>query len=300
MSAIEPQITRFANSFGSTIWIVGALLRAIMLCSLVALLALDPSNVWLYVAAILIDFIVLFFQGYRVFSQTQAYGLATGRFLTVLAIYAASIVAALLTVYIWWLVFIEIERNISQREFVMPEKSQVIQSKTVAESRRPQERYRVDISFDRKTLVLEGVMANGMMSAMDQILTQSPRLETVVLDSPGGDIFEARQFANRIQQYNLNTKVLVECSASCLIPFMAGQARTMGAGAKLGFHRYGLDFKQLRPYLDLESERIKDKAFFESRSISGVFMQMYMSEDRRALWYPKRSFLYDSGVITQN
>lgn len=300
MSAIEPPVGGLGNSYISTVWITGVLLRVTMVFALFALLAWEPDYPALYIAAILLDVIVFSWQATRIFGQTRAYGLKTGRFLTVLGVYFTTILVGLFTAYMWLMTFASLERSMSEREFDMPDKTNGLGTRTVAKSKAPQRRYRVEISLDRRTLYMEGIMVAGMMSELDQVLAQSPAMETIVLDSPGGDLFEARKFAQSIQQYNLNTLVLVECSASCLIPFMAGGSRTLGPGGKLGFHRYGLDFKQLKPYLDTSSEVIKDKAFFESRAVTATFLQQYLSQDRSALWYPRRSYLFDSGVTTQN
>jgi hypothetical protein len=73
----------------------------------------------------------------------------------------------------------------------------------------------------------------------------------------------------------------------------------MGPGAQLGFHRYGLDFKQLMPFVEVDVERLQDQSFLEQQQIDPRFIDRYFQEDRRTLWYPHKNELMDAGILTQ-
>ena len=61
----------------------------------------------------------------------------------------------------------------------------------------------------------------------------------------------ARDMAADIIAFNLSTVAYGECYSACTLIFLAGQSRTLEAGAKLGFHRQWVDEKAHKKTLKL-------------------------------------------------
>lgn len=298
MSAINTYVSRMGPSFSSALWVTGLLLRLGMVTLLVALLVIAPAAAWPFGLIIIADLFVFAFQVVRYVTASGIYLQETGKFWAVVAGSLGFVVAALVTIYLWWLAFLEVEHKLLTSQD-RGKHTRDNSPNAILESRAPPKRFRVHMSLDGRVLTYDGIMSSGMMSELEPVLADARDLRQITLNSPGGNLYEARTFAKRILQYGLDTRVTVECSSSCLLAFMAGANRTLGPGAKLGFHRYGLDFKQLMPFAETDVERLQDQQFFEQQLVDQRFIDRYFNADRRALWYPHGNELLAAGVITQ-
>lgn len=299
MSAINPYAVRMGPSFSSALWVTGLLLRIGMISLFVILLTISPDVVWPFAFLIFLDLFVFAFQVVRFVSASSLYLNQTGRFWSVTAASLGFVGAGIFTFYLWFLAFSVVDKALSGNRADWERRTSQLQNPAVVESRAPQKRFRVHMSLDGQVLTYDGIMSSGMMGDLDALLANSQDLRQITLNSPGGNLNEARRLAQRVLQYGLDTHVVEECSASCLLAFTAGANRTLGRGAKLGFHRYGLDFKQLMPFVETDVERLQDQSFFEQQQISPAFINRYFNADRRALWYPRRNELFDAGIITK-
>ena len=297
MSAITTNAGRIGPSFASALWVTGALLRLVMVSVMTVLLFIQPQIVWPYALIIIADLFVFAFQALRFASASSFFLQQTGRFWTVTAASLGFGAVALGTMFLWWLAFVEIENIIDRNANQSNDRTR--SQPGIHDTRKAPKRFRMHLSLDGRTLTYDGVMASGMMDDLGPVLATARDLEQVVLNSPGGNLYEARRFAQRVLQYGLDTHVMMECSSSCLLAFTAGANRTLGPGAKLGFHRYGLDFKQLMPFADVQTERLQDQSFFEQQLVSQEFIDRYFRTERRALWYPHRTELFDAGILTK-
>ncbi len=119
------------------------------------------------------------------------------------------------------------------------------------------------------------------------------------MTSIGGHIYEARGFANLIRARGLSTIVKGDCSSACTLVFVAGAHRSLPPDARLGFHRYALEFGPVLPNLDLEKEQNKDRAFFRSQGINESFLIQMFEEPSTKLWYPSHEEALQAGLLTQ-
>jgi hypothetical protein len=69
-------------------------------------------------------------------------------------------------------------------------------------------------------------------------LPKSERLTAVIVDSPGGDIFEADKIARFVGEVELGVPVLSggQCSSACFLIFAAAVRRYMAPDALIGIH----------------------------------------------------------------
>ena len=79
---------------------------------------------------------------------------------------------------------------------------------------------------------------------------------------------------------------------------MAGDERTLGRDAKLGFHAYRLDTDIDMPHIDVEAEQERDRKYFSARDLSAAFLSRIFERENSAIWFPKRSELDKAGVTT--
>lgn len=158
-------------------------------------------------------------------------------------------------------------------------------------------RYTLVVSNDGHTMHFNGTISLGSSKALQRSLTINPGVTQLVLQSDGGNIYEARGMAAVIMQRQLNTRAEQECSSACTIVFMAGLKRTLGQRGKLGFHGYRLETNTFIPNVDIAKEQEKDRQFFLARQISAPFLDRIYNEAYSSIWYPDRAQLINAGII---
>ena len=157
--------------------------------------------------------------------------------------------------------------------------------------------YQLQVSEDGTSLKIQGEITFGFSNNFLQTLKDHPGLKTIVLNSQGGHIYEARGAARSIQDNGLNTHASWECSSACTLLFVAGRKRSLAPGAKIGFHQYALSFGNSLPNLDLQKEQEKDLAFFQSQGVKLPFLNRMFQHSSKTLWYPEYQELIDSGFL---
>lgn len=285
MAAINTDIDRHGPSFASALWFTGIALRLISLLCLFGLTYMQPVGVLALAAIIGLDLGLYLWQLIRYSTAAGAYLTETGRFWTVTAGGAFFLFSAVLMLSLWAILFAGTQTSAFRQG---PDAE--------ASTARP-ERFSLRVSDDRQSIAFSGVMVQGMMAEVEKTVSGLPTLNSFVLDSPGGDLYEARELARFIQKKGFNTHVTRECSASCLLAFMAGRTRSLGQGAQLGWHRYGLDFTQLITFVSPAAELPKDRMFYLSHGVSSAFLDKALAEERSAIWYPTRSEMVNAGIL---
>jgi hypothetical protein len=147
---------------------------------------------------------------------------------------------------------------------------------------------------------LEGTIEHGISNDFRLLLEQRPGGSSVVLASEGGSIYEGRGLAVLIQNHNLDTQVIDECSSACTLAFVAGNRRSLGRSAKLGFHQYVLDYSnrhQVSPFHDPRKEQERDSAYMLTRGISKEFVDRIFDKLHNEIWYPDHATLLRVGVV---
>ncbi|AZV78861.1 hypothetical protein EBB79_13940 [Parasedimentitalea marina] len=158
--------------------------------------------------------------------------------------------------------------------------------------------YELTLSDDHTSLTFNGTITHGLTKRVTTLMAENPQLDTVILTSIGGHIYEARGFANLIRAKGLNTTVKGDCSSACTLVFAAGTQRGLSPGARLGFHSYALEFGPALLNLDLKKEQDKDRAFFRSQGINESFLIQMFDEPSTGLWYPSRAEAQQVGLLT--
>jgi hypothetical protein len=164
--------------------------------------------------------------------------------------------------------------------------------------RKPQSaQYSISISSKHNLLYLKGPMEIGVVAALEKSLSQHSELKGIVLDSEGGNIYQARGIAAVIQKHLLNTYTSNYCYSACTIAYVAGRQRYLGPEAKLGFHRYRVDSRLMESLLDIEKEQSKDMAFYEQQISDREFTKKISDRQPPDIWIPTNEELLKGGVV---
>ena len=158
--------------------------------------------------------------------------------------------------------------------------------------------YRFTVSDDGKTLRLEGEITYGVTRKIKQLISEYPQLDTLVLSSDGGNIYEGRGLARQIREAGLNTHVESTCSSACTLVFIGGVRRSMSPGAKLGFHQYRIDADYSVPFADPASEQARDRALFADAGVSEGFLREMYKKSADDMWYPTFKELRQFGILS--
>lgn len=290
MSAISTDYTSSSPSFVSSLWLTGVLLRACLIVGLAVLIDLEALPVAFLAALLAADLGVFVWAIHRYNIAALEHLKSTGRFWPVTGGYIFFILAAFVTLAVWAIKFNSID---------FPQKAPSFHREERTVQPTKAERYRMNYSKDGSAIHFDGVIAPGAVVAFEKLVLSGDAPETVTLTSSGGHIYEAREFAVDIQKYGMDTHVELECNSSCVALFMAGKTRTLGQGAKLGFHRYGLDFEQVLPHVSPIHEMRFDQQYYLERGVSLDFLDQVFDLNRNAIWYPTRQELLHAGILTQ-
>ena len=171
--------------------------------------------------------------------------------------------------------------------------------------------YRMSLFSNDTVVHLEGNLSLGVSRDFAQMLAAHPNIHTVIIDSSGGIVYEARELAKLIMDRNLDTCTSERCSSVATIAFIAGKKRMVCGdmwaeierlvgcqpsrrGAYLGFCKY----KDCGGRAELEKIEQKDLEFFASRGVDEKFLDKLSVSEPNDLWIPSNLDLYNSGVIT--
>lgn len=101
-----------------------------------------------------------------------------------------------------------------------------------------------------------------------EIAARGEYVETVVLDSPGGSVFDALAIGRLIKERELTTQVEAGslCASSCPIVFASGAERIASANAAIGLHQMYAAAISAEP---LEALRVAGTAMADAQTTTG-------------------------------
>ena len=152
-------------------------------------------------------------------------------------------------------------------------------------------------------VMLTGEIGNGASSRLATLLnnresTDSP-IRHLVLNSDGGNIFEARGIAKLVREHQLDTHVVADCLSACTLIFVSGNRRSASANARFGFHAYHLDASYPDVWINIQEQQAQDKELFLSRGVSSAFVEKINASDPSTLWTPTLTVLMEVGFLHQ-
>ncbi|MCK8484430.1 hypothetical protein MUY21_10305 [Aliiroseovarius sp. S2029] len=268
-------------------WVNGLAVRLLVYAALVLLTIAQPlPKAFLYVA-IVADLIVMVWQSVGYF-RTAEHGLSgSSSLLPLWGGIVAFIVAVSVMLSQWW--GLMLAANAPPPDELYSAKMDRIRAA----------QYEISVDDAQQVVRFKGELTHGVTKRMSALLSKYPDLSAVHLDSPGGNIFEARGVAKLIVSAGLDTHVAQTCSSACTIIFIAGARRTAHPDARLGFHGYALMDAARLPQFDVKAEQDRDRRFFVAQGVSDAFTARIYDRPNRDIWFPSRAELLDGNVLTQ-
>ena len=166
----------------------------------------------------------------------------------------------------------------------------------VALGKQPGKEFVVTLSGDGRVISFVGGVNDGAGAAIDKAIAAAPQVGTLLLDSPGGWIKEGIRMADVVRRYGLNTRVEHDCYSSCTIVLLAGQSRSAGADAHIGFHRgraIGESGRGQRPVPSEEAD------IYRQAGLREAFVRRIVATPNDSIFIPSRSELLHEDVLTR-
>ncbi|MCG7627454.1 hypothetical protein MHM88_06520 [Epibacterium sp. MM17-32] len=240
---------------------------------------------WLAYLLVTGDAALLLLQIARYHGAAEAHIRDTGAMAASWAGYLICLLALLASATLWWDMILIAHRPPAEERY--DEKM-----------RRAREAlYLLTLGPDGRTVIFEGEITFGLKARLAQTLAQAPDVREIRLSSPGGHVYEARGAAQVIAEAGLATRAVGECSSACTLLFMAGVRRDLSAGARLGFHGYGLGEAVHLPWYDILGAQDKDRAYFIAQGMRPEFAARIFDMPPDRMWYPDPADLRAAGVL---
>lgn len=160
------------------------------------------------------------------------------------------------------------------------------------------EKYHFEMRDEDRTLSVSGSLELGITKAFKAELIAHPDVVQVILNSTGGNIYEARGMSQTIRQNGLKTRVDAICASACTTAFIGGLQRTLGPDGKLGFHQYRIDADYTVLIADPSREQDKDRAIFEQSGVAPWFLEKMFESSASDMWFPEIRELIRANVVT--
>jgi membrane-bound ClpP family serine protease len=167
----------------------------------------------------------------------------------------------------------------------------------VAAGKQPAESFSITLSVDGRVIEFSGGVNDGAAAAIDRAIADAPKVGTLLLNSPGGWLREGKRMADVVKRYRLNTRVDQECFSACTLVLLAGENRSAGEAAQIGFHRgrsVGESSEQTsRPASGDEAE------IYQKAGLRDAFVRHIVSTANDSIWIPTRRELLHEDVLTR-
>jgi hypothetical protein len=135
----------------------------------------------------------------------------------------------------------------------------------------------VTVSEADRTLYVDGVFGPKFEPDVRAAIERNPRLQRVVVRSPGGMRAPAMRVADLFNRRGMTVRVEGRCASACVLLFATARSREMTADSKIGLHRSSLDpdlpipdtlRQQLMERNDRETDEVLRKGGFSTRVIA--------------------------------
>ena len=152
------------------------------------------------------------------------------------------------------------------------------------------------------------------------LLRQQQQIEVLHLNSAGGLIEAAREMADIIIDFELDTRVTDECASACVTLFLAGESRQLDRGGRLGFHRSSWDAASMEEYYkdaqadigwdslyefaswsyeEAQKDVLSEMEYLLERGVDPEFAIKTLRAENADMWFPRRRELTLAGVLSK-
>lgn len=148
------------------------------------------------------------------------------------------------------------------------------------------QQYQLELSSDRHTARIDGTIELGITRAVKAFLVEHAHVDTVVLTSSGGNIYEGRGLARLFSDNALNTHAESICASACTIAFSGGTIRSANGTAAFGFHQYRVDAGYTIIVTDVEKEQRRDQQLLLDAGVGQTFVDSVFAQPSESMWWP--------------
>ncbi|MBX2869025.1 MAG: hypothetical protein KTR18_10130 [Acidiferrobacterales bacterium] len=156
--------------------------------------------------------------------------------------------------------------------------------------------YQFSVDLEKKIVQVVGLLDPGVTRELDTLLSNTPDIRVIELQSEGGQIYEGRGLYQLIKRRNLDTVVIKRCHSACTVAFLGGKERQIGPDAEIGFHQYKTH--SIQPNINVQKEQTKDRDLMLSQGVNQAFVDKVFSAAPEDIWIPGHEELFVAGVIT--
>jgi hypothetical protein len=174
---------------------------------------------------------------------------------------------------------------------VLPEMPQLLR---MAAGQDPIGRLDITLSADGRIVTLTGPIGMGSATRFERTLQGAPQLQRVVLQSPGGRLFEAHQMATQVRLRGLQTRATGDCASACTLVFIAGGRRSLAPAARLGFHRASVP--SMNP-LHEQMANAKLASLYRDAGLPRDFIFHVLATPASTIWNPATDQLVAAGIL---
>lgn len=148
---------------------------------------------------------------------------------------------------------------------------------------------------DRPIIHLSGGLGLGVSERLERFLNQHEKIQGIVLNSPGGWVYEGKALFRAIRRSGLDTYVFEECSSSCALAFVAGNSRYASIDGRIGLH----SFLSVTHSFDVDREQTEAARLFLGQGVSPQLVDLIFETPSNRIWYPPLKCLTEAGLIEQ-
>jgi hypothetical protein len=153
---------------------------------------------------------------------------------------------------------------------------------------------RISASEDGSALMVEGPITDGAYASFRRALRAYPIARQVILESPGGLMFEADRIANAVRERRMATSARTLCASACTVILIAGGDRTAAPGTRVGFHRPNVSLSPTP-----ERTMRLTRRLYERAGLAPAFTARIYATPFESAWYPGVDEMISAGVLTR-
>src|SRR5438552_8077942 len=135
----------------------------------------------------------------------------------------------------------------------------------------------------------------GAAEELRRALALAPSAKVLHLNSPGGEIQEAREMAQIVHERGIITTVDKLCMSACPLVFLAGKQRYVAPGAEIGFHRFESPGMSTA---EMDTLNQVDRNYMQKAGIPREFIDKAFATPISSIWIPTHAELQTAGIIT--
>jgi hypothetical protein len=152
------------------------------------------------------------------------------------------------------------------------------------------------ITLEAGRLAVQGDLEFGTTRAVRAALAANPAVRTVQLESRGGRVAEGLALGHLLNDRNLDTLVVGECSSACVTAFVGGNRRIIGPRARIGLHSAGGNGVSLT---NIERANQRSDEFMAARGVDARILAQGAATANDDIWFPSQAVLLASALATE-